>query len=734
MDINTKLFNLLKSHEWDKFTSIIKNTKNIDFNIRDNSQNYLLQYAILYNKVEIVKLLIEKKAKTDIYDYDGRNILYNPIKFNYFDIVNELLNTESKNIGITISEMPDNKGYYPIHYAIIFGNINMINIFDKYNKYFNQLDKNNNTCLHFAVKTKNLEIFKIILKKSFEINFQNLQGESIVHLICNYNQESMLKEVIQLKNLNVNIQDYENEISPLMYTVISSDFTNFKILLDKSNINLQDINGNTVLHYCIIEKNYDFINYILEKDYNYNITNIHGQTFLHLLLSNYTENQKIYIENIIKNTNLNIQDNYGNSCFLIICYLKLWKNFSNIIELQPINFLLKNKENIDSLYYIDKNELDDYYNLISKSYINYIRKQGKENINYIQNIVNLCKNNLSYSNYSKIENILPDNINNKLKKTDKDVCLRIFNFLLKNKNLQFPRKIKNYCINLDDYIDDINFITYTGTTLDVLFGLIFIINNFNNIKTSLTTDFIENSKLENYYLNQKNRKIKKQDFINFEIIWDGIKIFYPTILDFLINKFKSDDKINFLIIPLGIELENGSHSNILIYDKSKDEIERFEPNGGSYPYKFNYNPILLDRLLKNKFLTYFDSCKYFKPQTYLPKIGFQLLESYDHFKTKKIGDPGGFCAVWCVWYGFMRLKYNLLSREKLVIKLIQKIKEENVPFKTIVRNFAKKIVDIRDELFEKSNLDINKWLNSSYEEANYDDFIINLQKNISSII
>ena len=50
MSINITLFKLLKNHEWDKFKDLIDKTTDLDLNIRDNSNNYLLQYAILYNK------------------------------------------------------------------------------------------------------------------------------------------------------------------------------------------------------------------------------------------------------------------------------------------------------------------------------------------------------------------------------------------------------------------------------------------------------------------------------------------------------------------------------------------------------------------------------------------------------------------------------------------------------------------------------------------------------------
>ena len=171
----------------------------------------------------------------------------------------------------------------------------------------------------------------------------------------------------------------------------------------------------------------------------------------------------------------------------------------------------------------------------------------------------------------------------------------------------------------------------------------------------------------------------------------------------------------------------------MIYDKNINEIERFEPNGSSFPFKFNYDPYNLDLLLKEYFIELLPNCTYITP-SFLPKIGFQVLESYDHYKTKKIGDPGGFCAVWCIWYADMRLKYTMLSRDKLVKKLIIKIKEENIQFKTLIRNYAKRIIDLRDEILIESKIDINDWLNSNYDLPIYENLIINIQKKIASII
>ena len=736
MSVSITLFKLLKNHEWDKFKELINKTEELDLNIRDNSNNYLLQYVILYNKSDLVELLLNNNAKIDINDNDGRNILYNPIKYNYSKIIDILLKYEKNNIGISITEMQDENGLCPIHYCIIFKNIDALNIFKKNNISFNEIDKNGNIPLHYAIKSKNIDIFNIILQESKDINFQSKQGETALHLACNFNQKEMLKKLLK-NGINVNIQDFTNEISALMYSVIMNDSEIFDLLIDKSDISLQDINGNNILHYIIHEKNYGFIKKILNKGIDLNVSNIHGSLPLHLLLNDLDNSNnnidKFNFKDFIENTNLNIQDNYGNSNFLLLCKNNLWKKLKNIKVHKYYNHLLKNKENINALNYINKQDLDDFYKLISISFINYIRKKKYNNINFNNEIYNMCKKKLNFKEYKAIKNYINIDFESKLKKTDKDICIDSIKILLKNNKIKIPQKIKNYCIDLNEFNNNINFITYTGTTLDILFGFIYLNKIFDNITTSLSSDFIENLELENYYLNEKNRYIRKEDFINFEIIWDSQHIFYPNSLDYIIQKFIKNPKKHFLIIPIGIELENGSHSNILIYDKNNNSIERFESNGSSFPFKFNYNPKKLDEILKDKFLKIFADCKYFYPKDFLPKIGFQLLESYDHYKTKKIGDPGGFCAVWCIWYGFMRIKYNMLSNKKLVIKLIQKIKAENISFKNIVRNFAKKIIDLRDKILAESKLDINNWLNSNYDEVLFNDFILNIKKLIINL-
>jgi hypothetical protein len=195
----------------------------------------------------------------------------------------------------------------------------------------------------------------------------------------------------------------------------------------------------------------------------------------------------------------------------------------------------------------------------------------------------------------------------------------------------------------------------------------------------------------------------------------------------------SSSKIRFIIIPLGIELEEGSHANYLIFDKKTYELERFEPYGSSSPYKFNYNSKLLDSVLNFKFNEIDISIKYVSPDKYLPKIGFQYFDVYEA-KTQKIGDPGGFCALWSIWYADMRLSYPDIDRVSLVNKLLKEIKRNNISFKDLIRNYSVNITNIRDTIFKKVGITINEWINDQISKNQFDLIIAEITSLLNKVL
>jgi len=116
----------------------------------------------------------------------------------------------------------------------------------------------------------------------------------------------------------------------------------------------------------------------------------------------------------------------------------------------------------------------------------------------------------------------------------------------------------------------------------------------------------------------------------------------------------------------------------------------------------------------------------------MPKIGFQHLDIVEH-KHKKIGDPGGFCALWSIWYCDMRITYPSIPRDKLIKKIIKTVKAKNISFKNLIRNYSINIINLRDSLFKGLNITINDWINDQYTEKQLIDIITKITDIISGL-
>lgn len=129
--INDTIFELVKKQKWKELIKFISDKK-IDPNIKDNSNTYLLEYAIIFNQVDLLDKLLEINVRIDITDDNSKSILYNVIKFSYIDILIKLLEKNKLNIGRSILEIKDDEMNIPLFYAIKFYNTECIKIILSY--------------------------------------------------------------------------------------------------------------------------------------------------------------------------------------------------------------------------------------------------------------------------------------------------------------------------------------------------------------------------------------------------------------------------------------------------------------------------------------------------------------------------------------------------------------------------------------------------------------------------
>lgn len=749
------LFNFIKNEEFEKIEKLIDDKNNninfiideVDFNIKDDNNNYFINYLVIQNKYELLDKLLKSinNIRLDIFDSENKSILYIPIKFNYKKLFDILITHNKKSVGVSICDIRDNLGHIALHYAIKNKNTYFIDTLLQNDSNTLFADKNGNNALHQSIFTRDLEIIKLIIKysnKNIIINSRTSTGETALHYSISIGDIKIAKLLIN-EGADINYQDYEHEYNLLHYAIILGSVDFVKLSIENNiDINCQDVFGNTPLHYCILEDNPIIFDILIKsnKQINVNLWNIDGKLPMHLIFEKKLNNAQLFLNYLIEYTNLNLQDNNYTSCLHLLCMYELWDRYIDTLKIKKLDIVLKNNKNMRPIDYIPKASQSKFIDMVIESYLSNL-KQNKIWENEWENI---CKLDLESSTFTTDEIKLLKNedikINNKKTKHEnckeiiKNKLLNIINDENKKCSIKsFPVKRGRMCINLTDNNENLQFCTFTGSTLDMLLGLIYLLRKHKNACSILSTDFKENKQLNVTYDNLGVIMSSKYEFLNFEIIWTYYKLHFISNFENIIDKCLVNDSKRFIVIPLGIELEIGSHANYILIDKNNWEIERFEPHGSSNPYNFNYNKELLDSNLEKKFTEIFEKkinkkIKYIKPNEYLPKISLQMLDVSEK-KKKKIGDPGGFCALWSIYYTDLRLTYPEYPRNELVNYIINSIKEQNLSYKNLIRNYSIKIIEIRDSILNKANININDWLNDDISNNQF-DIVVNEINNI----
>ena len=126
------IFNYIKNKKFNDFFLFIKKNTDIDLDIYDENYNYVIQYLVMFNEIEIINYIMQSNnnynIRLDVLDNDGRNLLFMPIKYNYYELLKILLENDKKNVGVNLLDVKDNFGYTGFHYCIIYDNIKALHL------------------------------------------------------------------------------------------------------------------------------------------------------------------------------------------------------------------------------------------------------------------------------------------------------------------------------------------------------------------------------------------------------------------------------------------------------------------------------------------------------------------------------------------------------------------------------------------------------------------------------
>lgn len=689
------IIELIKNKEITKLKELLLENKNINLDVVDSSNDRFIFFVLIYRLEEILDIVLQRKIKLDVFDIDHRSILYIPIKYGYDSMLKKLIINDKMKTGISIINITDKLGLSPLHYAIVFKNAFAFDLLLENGADILCSTKQLYNSFHICIKYGTTEFFIKLLNSINEINFYVENNLSLLQFALSHNRNDLIPLILKKK---ININNKESvQGKTILHLCIVKKYNNIITLLINNGIdvNIQDYNGNTALHYALYDNNIEIALLLLKHNIDCNYTNIDGMTGLHIYLSsdNITLLNNEVLRLLIINTDLNILNNDGVTCLKMLIDNHIIYSYEDILKNKELNFYITDELSSS----LNENKILEI--AINSYYNNLKLNNDKLTVEWEKK----CSSNTNVENndcYNMIKKAILNDMRS-IPKYDETELILENSIYIKGKN-------------------------YVGVPLDIICGLIYMFKTFKNYNMGVIIDYplSVNKNVEEYYKKMGFDYSYKLNFTNCEILWSYHRLFLPTYFELEFKKKMEDKNIYYIVIPIGIEIANISHANILFIDKKNKSIERFEPHGSSYTIENNYNPKLLDNILRNKFDDY--DLKYFEPQDFLPSIGFQILENINVEKHKKLSDPDGYCGVWCIWWVYHRMKNLQFSNKELVNNVIQTIKIKNINFRELIRNFSINIINIRDSLLSKYDLDIDDWMSNNVSQ----EIIIDLEKDI----
>jgi serine/threonine protein kinase/ankyrin repeat protein len=214
-------------------------------------------------------------------------------------------------------------------------------------------DNDGESLLHFAVISKNKEIFKLLIQNGADINIKDNKGRTTLDYAILRNNEEIAKILIE-KGADVNAKD--NEGGTILRSALYNRRSIFKLLIEKgADINAKDNKGRTILHSALMShgSTEDTIKLLIEKGADVNAKDNEGRTTLDYVVmynqkTDYTiSNFKLLIE---KGADINAKDSEGRS----LLHNAVLNNNIQIVKLlikSKVNIDIKDRHGLTPLYY-----------------------------------------------------------------------------------------------------------------------------------------------------------------------------------------------------------------------------------------------------------------------------------------------------------------------------------------------------------------------------------------------
>jgi ankyrin repeat protein len=175
------------------------------------------------------------------------------------------------------------------------------------------------SALHYAVESTSVKMVRQLVECSENVNIQNGDGNTPLHLVVNSNNCEIFKELSRNRDLDTSIIN-NNNVDPLTLAVMTNQLRIMSLLLNFNQAyDKQDVQGKTPLHWACMVEGPCVINRLIDRSKE-NIQDIYGDTPLSLAIKVNNERAVDLLLNT-RHFDPSTRDSNGNSTLHMVCHL-----------------------------------------------------------------------------------------------------------------------------------------------------------------------------------------------------------------------------------------------------------------------------------------------------------------------------------------------------------------------------------------------------------------------------
>lgn len=678
---HVELIQLINNNKWDVALNLIEANNTIDNYILDG--NSIVHLSIIRGNYDFFKKIVDKTENIMLANKDGNSILHLAFKSGYDEIgiklINEypslvdLLNQDGETFLFNCIDRPETL-------------LNALMAIDKHKvkKIINRISINYDTILKLVIKkisetsndAKYIDILNYILDNGADLT-KPVEMLPLSYAIVKKSNDAV--KILIDHDADVNLKDTTHR-TPVIYAIYVGNLDALEYLSKtKNELNLEYggfENDTLPINLLITGRYFHILEIAMKKIKDFNVRDRYMDSYLHKLLyiridDEKRQNDKTISDDILKyfieRTRLEAKNIEGISVLNLLTQLKDWDKFEKYLEDRDIETNINDVGDIIGSFDDDK-----YVKLIDNKLK--LGKPIKLKIETPKNIIPNVESSLTgLFNSDTIHSIL-----------------YICHFLNKYNELTIPLRTKNK----DLYKSDIDKLYIQNVRYDKYYEIIYSIVDTLNI----------------YFY----------EILPHIILWRNKYIYFvhSEFNKYLKKAYKYTKRFVLVKLSLIASLST-SHANVLLIDKKTKSARRFEPYGFTDIVDGTSLDNMLEKIISESID---DKIKYLRPDDYLASAKFQTLSNDTNDTSRKLGDPVGYCLAWCLWYVDLKLKNPDVDENELiestVDEIFNKYKNDDNPFLSYIRAYAKTLDSEKNKLLKKFNIEDKHIYSMEYKNDN----------------